>query len=85
VCHPILEHGCESVDEARDIATGIDHGIPRAPPQRPETPSTIAAELFYVREEFWTRVPAVEERHLVPTVECRLDDVAPKKERSTED
>jgi hypothetical protein len=55
------------------------------PPQRPEVPGTIAAELFYVREEFWTRVPAVEERYLVPTVEGRLDDMAPKKERPAED
>jgi hypothetical protein len=73
------------VDEARDIATGVDHGIPRAPPQCPEIPGTITAEIFCVREKFRARVPAVEERHLVLTVESRLDDVAPKKERPPED
>jgi len=85
VCHPILEHGGGRMDEARDIAAGIDYGIPCAPPQRPEIPCTIATELFGVRKEFWACVPVVEERHSVATVESRMDDMAPEKERPTED
>lgn len=81
----LLEHGGRSLDEARDIARRINHSIPGATTQGAEIPGPIAIEPFGVGEQIRVRAPAVEERHVVPTVQCRLDDVASEKECPTED
>jgi hypothetical protein len=42
-------------------------------------------KLFGIGEKLRVGVPAVEERHVMPTVQCRLDNVAPEEERPSED
>jgi hypothetical protein len=50
-----------------------------------EISRAVAVQLFGGGEKLRVGVAAVEERHVMPTIQCRLDNVAPKKERPSKD
>ncbi len=71
-------------DHRGDVAGGIQHGVPLATFQRAEVGRPVAAQLLRFGEQLGIRLAAVEERHLVPARERRLDRSAPEEPRPAE-
>ena len=56
----------------RDVAGGVDDGVPAATREQGEVSLAVALQLLDLREELGVRLPAVEERQLVPAGERGL-------------
>jgi hypothetical protein len=70
---------------ARQVAAGVDGGIPAPPAQRRQIAAAIAAQPFQVGKQLGMGAAAVEERDLVAARPRRLDQVAPEVERAAQD
>ena len=57
----------------RDVAGGVEHGVPPAALERREPAVAVAVQLLDLRKESGVRLAAVESGHLVPAGERGLD------------
>jgi hypothetical protein len=72
-------------DDARQIAGDVDDGVPRSSFERLEVAVSVSVEPLDVREQLGVRLPAVEERDVVPAREGRVDNCAAEELRPAED
>ncbi len=80
----LREHGGRGTDDAREISGRVDDRVPRTPLERAQISVAVAAKPLDAGEEIRLVATAVEERHLVPARERRVDDVSPDENRAAE-
>ena len=71
--------------DARHVARGVEGGFPRPTLEGREIAVPVALEPLNLRKQIRVRSTAVEKRHLVPSLERGLDEVAADEQRAAED
>ena len=72
-------------DDAREVARRVDDGVPLAPAEALEATVAVADDPLQLRVELRAGPAAVEERHLVATLERRVDHRAAHELRAAEE
>jgi hypothetical protein len=81
----IAQQLCRLPHDARHVAARVDHAVPCAPGERTEIAVAVSLQVLDLREELGVRLPACEDRHLVPARERRVDRLAAEELRASED
>jgi hypothetical protein len=68
----------------RDVAGRVDDGVPAPAVECREVARPVAEQMIGLGEEVGVRLPAREDRRLVPAPERRPDDGAPEELRPAE-
>ena len=79
-----LEERRRRADNARDVATRVDHGIPLTPREHLEAAVAVAVQLLDLRIELRARPAAVEEGELVTAAESGVGDRPAEEPRAAE-
>jgi hypothetical protein len=81
----VRERAGRGADDAREVAGRVDRRVPGAAFERRQVSVAVAVELLDLRKEVRVRLPAVEERDLVPAGERVLGESSPEEPGATED
>ena len=71
--------------DARQVAGGVDHGVPAAAAERLEATVAVSEQVLGVRKQPGVRPAAMEQRDVMAARARRLDQVAPQEQRSAEE
>src|SRR4029077_4606101 len=77
----VLEQLCRLANDARHVAARVDDAVPGSARERTEVAVAIAGEVLDLREELRVRLPAREDRDVVPGGEGGVDGMAAEELR----